>query len=381
MSFRDGFEGTWRAVLTSRTLVSTMLLAVVLYAFYYPAPYAHESAQRLPVLVIDQEDSSLTREVLRNLSATREVRIIDRVPDMREAQQRMRRGEADGVILLTRGVTRSLLTGAPGGGVGVWVKAAYLLRASAIGEGVSAAIAGAAEDRIGPAARAFGLRAPVRVIQEPLFNASAGYKDYVFPAVASVILQQTLLFGAATFTAGRRERGDPRMSRAEFAGTWAAMTLIGVIGAFFYFGIVFWVQDVPRGGNVPALLLTVPLFAAAVAALGLFLGTLFDRAERATEVLVPTSVVLFFLTGSAWPLDQMPRWLATLSHLVPSTLAVHIFVPLNQMGARLSDVIGNVVLMAVLVVVYGLCAAWRMTGRRHRGSPAQSVRFERSGET
>jgi ABC-2 type transport system permease protein len=361
MSFRAGFEGTWRAVLTSRTLLSTMLLAVVLYAFYYPAPYAHEAAQQLPVIVVDREDSGLTREVLRNLAATRAVRIVDRVADMRGATAQMRRGAADGILLLPHGLTRSVLTGAPGGGVGVWVKAAYLLRASAIGDGVSAAITGAAEHRIGPAARAFGLRAPVRVIQEPLFNPSAGYKDYVFPAVASVILQQTLLFGAATFIAGRRERGARRMSAAEFAGTWAAMTVIGMFAAFFYFGFVFWIQDVPRGGNVAALLVTVPLFAAAVAALGLFLGTVFDRSERAMEVLVPTSVPLFFLTGSAWPLAQMPRWLAGLAHLVPSTLGVHIFVPLNQMGARLADVAENVGLLAALAAIYGLLAGWQLT--------------------
>lgn len=364
MSFRAGFEDAWRAVLTSRTLVSTMLLAVVLYAFYYPAPYAHEVAQQLPVIVVDQEDSALTRDVLRDLSATREVRIVDRVGDMPTATARLRNGDADGIVLLPRGLTRSLLTGAPGGGVGVWVKAAYLLRASAIGEGVTAAITGAAEHRIGPAARAFGLRAPVRVIQEPLFNPSAGYKDYVFPAVASVILQQTLLFGAATLIAGRGERGGGQMRTAGFLGTWAAMTLIGVFGASFYFGFVFWIQDVPRGGNVPALLITVPLFAAAVAALGLFLGTLFDRSERAMEVLVPTSIPLFFLTGSAWPLEQMPRWLAGLSHLAPSTLAVHIFVPLNQMGAQLSDVGGNSVLLAILAAMYGALAWWRLA--RHR---------------
>jgi ABC-2 type transport system permease protein len=361
MSFRAGFEGTWRAVLTSRTLLSTMLLAVVLYAFYYPAPYAHETAQRLPVIVVDQEDSGLTRELLRDLAATRAVRIVGRVGDMPAAVAGMRRGEADGILLIPHGLSRSVLTGAPGGGVGLWVRAAYLLRASAIGEAVSTSLAGAVAHRVGPAARALGLRTPVRVIPEPLFNAGAGYKDYVFPAVASVILQQTLLFGAATYIAGRRERGAARMSRASFAGTWAAMTMIGVIAALFYFGFVFWIQDVPRGGNVPALLVAVPLFAAAVAALGLLLGTLFDCAERAVEVLAPTSVPLFFLTGSAWPLEQMPRWLAALAHLAPSTLGVHIFVPLNQMGARLADVSGNVTLLTALVVVFGLLAAWRLT--------------------
>ena len=44
MSFDSAFLTTWRTILTSRTLLSTTLLAVVLYAFYYPAPYAHEAA-------------------------------------------------------------------------------------------------------------------------------------------------------------------------------------------------------------------------------------------------------------------------------------------------------------------------------------------------
>ena len=38
---------------------------------------------------------------------------------------------------------------------------------------------------------------PVAVTTEPLFNRTGGYKGYVFPAVAVIIVQQTLLFGAA----------------------------------------------------------------------------------------------------------------------------------------------------------------------------------------
>ncbi len=371
MTFRVGFEQTWRVVLTSRTLVSTMLLAVVLYAFYYPAPYAHETAQRLPVVLVDEEDSALTRELVRAVAATRAVRIVERVATMHEATDRLRRGAADGINLLPRGLARSLLTGAPGGGIGVWVNATYLLRASAIGEGVSAAIEGVAERRIGPAARALGLRRPVRIIREPLFNPGAGYKDYVFPAVASVILQQTLLFGAATFMAGRHERGHWRMGRAEFAGAWGAMTLIGVLAALFYFGLVFWIQDVPRGGNIPALLVTVPFFAAAVAALGLWLGSLFDQAARAVQVLAPTSVPLFFLTGAAWPLDQMPWWLAAVSHLAPSTLGVHLFVPLNEMGASLGEVAGSASGLVGLAALYGGLAFFRLT---RRGAPEERGR-------
>ncbi|RAV23579.1 ABC transporter permease, partial [Staphylococcus warneri] len=75
----------------------------------------------------------------------------------------------------------------------------------------------------------------------------------------------------------------------------------------------------------------VPIFATAVAALGLLAGSTFDRAERAIYILGPTSVPFFFLTGATYPLEQMPRFVAAFAQLIPSTAGVHAFVPLNQM--------------------------------------------------
>ena len=75
----------------------------------------------------------------------------------------------------------------------------------------------------------------------------------------------------------------------------------------------------PVDGNVPGMLLVVPIFTTAVAALGLLAGSTFDQAERAIYILGPTSVPFFFLTGATYPLDQMPRFVAAFAQLIPST--------------------------------------------------------------
>ena len=134
MSFAAAFRATWATVLTSRTLLSTMLLAVVLYAFYYPAPYSQEVAQQLPVVLVDEDGSALSRELVRNLEATRAVIVAEHAPSVAEAQAQLRAGKVDGVVLIARGLQRQLRTGAPGAGIAVWVNASYLLRASTIGE-------------------------------------------------------------------------------------------------------------------------------------------------------------------------------------------------------------------------------------------------------
>lgn len=121
-----------------------------------------------------------------------------------------------------------------------------------------------------------------------------------------------------------------------FGVRWVTFASVGILGCYFLFGLIFWLQAVPVDGNTTGMMVMVPVFATAVAAMGLLVGSVFDCAERATYILAPTSEPFFFLTGTAYPLDQMPRFIAALSYLIPSTAGVHTFVPLNQMHASLA---------------------------------------------
>jgi ABC-2 type transport system permease protein len=369
MTFGAAFLATWRVILTSRTLLSTMLLAVVLYAFYYPAPYAHEAPRKLPVVVVDQDASALSRAMIRDLDATRAIHVAAVADDLSAARADMRSGKADGIILISDGLERQLQAGTAGSGIAVWVNATYLLRASTIGEAVTAVVQDIAKTRLLPGGQLDRGGPPVTVVEEPLFNRTGGYKGYVFPSVAVIIIQQTLLFGAATFMGGRRQTGCWRMGRAEFGGTLAAFASVGMLGCYFLFGLIFWVQGVPVDGNVPGMLMAVPIFATAVAALGLLAGSTFDRAERAIYILGPTSVPFFFLTGATYPLDQMPRFVAAFAQLIPSTAGVHAFVPLNQMRASIGEVASPLLTLVVLAVGYAAFAYLRLVDRsaRRRG--------------
>lgn len=371
MSFAAAFRATWATVLTSRTLLSTMLLAVVLYAFYYPAPYSQEVAQQLPVVLVDEDGSALSRELVRNLEATRAVIVVDHAPSVVEAQARLRAGKADGVVLIARGLQRQLRTGAPGAGIAVWVNASYLLRASTIGEAVTEVLRDLAVEKLDMLGQAVRTGPPVTILREPMFNPTAGYKGYVFPAVAIVIIQQTLLFGVATFVGGRRREGRWRMGHGEYLGTWAAFTSVGMLTCLFLFGFIFWVQGIPRDENVAGMLLAAPLLAASVAGLGLWLGSYFDRSERAMVILAPTSAPFFFLSGTAWPLDQMPGFVRAVAQLIPSTSGVHVFVPLNQMHASLADVAPGVLTLLGLALLYGGLGWWRIAGPRQKRKLSQ----------
>ena len=101
--------------------------------------------------------------------------------------------------------------------------------------------------------------------------------------------------------------------------------------------------------------------AAAEAAVGLLLGKLFNSGDDALKILLPTSVPLVFLAGFAWPLQSMPGWLSALAWFSPATCAMHIFVPINQMGASLEDVFGPLAKLMALLALYGGLNIWSGT--------------------
>jgi ABC-2 type transport system permease protein len=103
----------------------------------------------------------------------------------------------------------------------------------------------------------------------------------------------------------------------------------------------------------------------------MLLGTLFDRPDRPLQVLIPTSIILFFLAGAAWPLSAMPGWVAALAHVSPATLGAQVFVRLNEMGAPLRELTLPLIGLALLATGYGFAGyvrATRLGGQR----PTQS---------
>ena len=275
----------------------------------------------------------------------------------------LRNGEVDAVMHIPERFESSLIHG-DAKGVGLYLNGAYLVRATAMGKALGGAAAAAAEQTLTPVIEATRLleRAPT-VVQRPLYNTTDGYGSYAVPAVSAIILQQTLLLGAALFAGLRRETGAAALSTRSFLGLWAALTLIGSVASLFYFGFVFWFQDYPRMGDLFGIFLAVPVFAASVSALGLAIGSLFDRHERAMQILVGTSVPLFFLGGAAWPLFLMPEPLAWLSRLSPSTSAIQAFVKLNAAGASVAEVAPELLTLAVLAATFG-AVAWLRLGDR-----------------
>ncbi|WP_313207182.1 ABC transporter permease [Stenotrophomonas sp.] len=361
---------TLLAVLLDRYAIVVMVGAVILYSFFYPAAYRHQVAGNLPILVVDQDHSATSRELLRRLDALRVARVVGQPASVDSARRQLEAGDAEGIVLIPANLERDILRGHPAKLV-LLGNGAYLGRASWVLGSVADALGSFGREAAVTQAAFMGVpqAPPVTLVQRPLYNTQEGYGSAIVPGVAELIVHQTLLMGIGVLLGGRRLALGRRLrfDLPTLAGMALGFGLIGLFGLFYYAGFTAWVQDYPRGGNPVGQLFGGTLFIAATVAFGLFVGSFFRTRERAFQYIIATSIPLFFLANLSWPTVMTPPPLVWLSQLLPTTSGINLMVRLTQMDASLADVSHELVTLGVLLLLYGSLAVWRLHSQKGDG--------------
>lgn len=356
------FRATLQAVFGDSSVRAVMIGAVLLYSFFYPAAYRHQVASNLPVAVVDADRSATSRDLQRRIDALRAVHIVSQPADLRQARAQLEAGQVDGIVLIPAGLERDILRGGSGQLV-LLGNGAYLSRASAILNGLAEGVTAFARQQAMRQAAFMGppQAAPLELVQRPLFNTREGYGSSVVPGVAELIVHQTLLLGIGVLLGSRRAQLGRRLhfDLDTLLGMVLAFGLVAVCGLLYYVGFNAWAQDYPRGGNVPGLMLAVLLFALAAVPFGLFVGSFFTTRERAFQYITAVSIPLFFLSNLSWPALASPPLLVALAKLLPTTAGINAIVRLQQMGAQLHEVAGELLNLLLLALLYAALALWR----------------------
>ncbi|WP_181919319.1 ABC transporter permease [Alkalilimnicola ehrlichii] len=367
MTVRDGFVQTWSEVLGDKGAFLLLFIAVLLYSFFYPLPYKHETVEQVAFLAVDLDRSPASRDLIRRVNAAPQLELQGVVDDIRVAQAAIWREEVVGVLVIPDGFNRRLAAGEQSP-VQVSGHGGYLLTNSALlTETTAAAQAMGAELKVFrrqleglPPQQA--IASPLALEVMPLYNPREGYGSYVVPAVLVMLLQQTLLVGMALIVGTWREEQRGPHGRRAYFGVFLAFALIAFLNALYCFGFVLWYQDYPRAGGLFSLLGFSAIFALACAAFGLALSLLWRRREQGLQLLLPTAIPLFFLSGYPWPAEALPPALDVLRWLAPSTSGIQGFIGLNQMGVAFGAVIRESLLLIGITLV-SLAIVWRFCPR------------------
>jgi ABC-2 type transport system permease protein len=337
------FKAEWRRVLGTRSAFSLLFLAPLVYGIYYPQPYLNQILRKLPIAVVDNDLSDLSRRIVETLDASGALSVVVRARTLAEARTAIDRGQAYVAVEIPPGTERDVLKGITAH-IPVYADATYLFIFRSTASGVATAIGALTADLVSRGARSDGSlvkaklasSSPADVLLQPIFNPVGGYASYVVPAAFVLILQQTLLIGAAMLTGTALARGGGAF--AGVLGRGIAHLTIYLPALALYLIVLPRIYGFSALGHLPQLLALATVFLLATSFMGQAVGAWFTRPENATILLLATSLPQFFMAGFAWPREAIPDVALAFGRIFPADSAIDGLVRINQLGAGIWEV-------------------------------------------
>tara|TARA_R110002126_G_scaffold81586_6_gene200924 strand:- start:6119 stop:7264 length:1146 start_codon:yes stop_codon:yes gene_type:complete len=343
MNFWQLMVAECKAILADKAIVVTLFGGVLFYSVLYPLPYLHQVPTEQQIVVVDHDNSSLSRLVTRHADASAKIKVLANVNSIDQAQAWIDAGKAHGLLVIPADFRRNLLLG-KGATLSYGGDASYFLIYSAIVEGLVSAGIDASKhvQMIGLLARGQNPELAQQAVNSihinsvPAFNPSLGYTPYVVPGLFLLILHQTLLIGTGILGAGQWGKQGYWQQVRPVTLVLARLSVFMMIYALFssfYLGACFYLYKVSVVASVIEVGLFMLPFLLATGSLGIYLSSLFRRRELPTQLYLLVSMPILFVSGFVWPIALIPQPLVVASQVIPAVPAIMGMLELNQLGA------------------------------------------------
>ena len=361
-----------RQIFKDEGVIIFFFLVPLIYPLLYSWIYNNEVVREVPVVVVDNSHSQLSRKFIRMCNASPDVKVVAYVDDMDEGKMLIGRNVARALyyipsdfqtrIYRMQQATISIYCDMS---LVLTYKAAYqtaLMVSQEMNSEIQIQLAGKytkREEQI--------QAKPLEADGQALFSPAGGYGSFVLPAVLMLIIQQTLVLGiglsAGTARESNRFQNLVPPDRRYYHGMFRVVFGKAMCYLMIYILMGAWLTIiVPRIFHFPCLahwqdLLAIMLpYTLACIFFGMTVSCLVRYRENVMLIMVFVSVPLLFLTGVSWPQTEIPGFWQGVSSLFPSTFGVRAYIRLNSMGGTLSDVLTEYRILWCHVVVYFIVA-------------------------
>lgn len=360
-----------RLVLKDEGVLIFFVIVPLIYPLLYSWIYNNEAVREVPVVVVDDSHSAMSRQFIRMCDASPDVQIKYHASDMDEAQMLMGRQIVKAIYRIPADFESNLMR-MQQSVVSVYCdmslmltyKAAYqtaLAVSQTMNKEIQIQLAGRytkREEQI--------QAAPLQCDDVALYNPGGGYGSAILPAVLMLILQQTLVLGIGMAAGTARETNrfsDLVPIQSHYHGTFRIVLGKAMVYFMIYAVMGTWLTVVvPRLFNFPhlaqwynLLMLMLPYTLACIF-FGITVSCLVHYRENVMLLMVFVSIPLLFLSGASWPQSAIPGFWQGISWLFPSTFGVRAYVRLNSMGGSIGDVLTEYQILWLHVLIYFVIA-------------------------
>ena len=379
--WRDEMRQTFK----DEGVIIFFFLVPLIYPLLYSWIYNNEVVREVPVVVIDNSHSQMSREFIRKCNASPDVKVVCYADDIDEAKMLVGRNVAKAVYYIPTDF-QSRIYRLQQSTVSVYCdmslmlayKAAYQT-AVAVSQEMNSEIQIKLSGKYTKREEQIQAK-PLDVGGGAIFSPAGGYGSFVLPAVLMLIIQQTLVLGIGLSAGTARETNrfqDLVPIQRHYHGTFRIVLGKSLCYLMIYILMGTWLTViVPRLFHFPCLahwqdLLAVMIpYTLACIFFGITVSCLVHYRENVMLLMVFVSVPLLFLSGASWPQSGIPGFWQGVSWLFPSTFGIRAYIRLNTMGGTLGDVLTEYHALWLHVLIYFViaCLVYRVQvdrARRH----------------
>ena len=363
----------FRSIFRDGGVLLIFFVAGLAYPLLYNVIYSNGILEDSPIAVVDEAVCSESRRYIREMDATREVKVAYRCVNMAEAERLMQERKVNGIVLFPRDFGEKLAR-METATLSVYcdmssflyyknaLMAANHVMLQEIGQIQLERYAAAGFTDI----EAAQLVQPVPYEENNPYNNAFSYSFFLLSAILLIIIQQTLFYGMSLLAGTMREENRSFASLPDrFHGHGVGRIVLGRGAAywFLYMGIGMYIAFIvpaifglPQRGNYWDILLLLLFFVTDCVFFSMTWSTLVTKRETVFVLFLFMSPICLFLTGTSWPTVAIPGFWKVFSYIFPSTFGVQAFINMNSAGGDLATAHDQMIALTIQTVLYFVLA-------------------------
>ena len=321
-----------------RSVTMWLPLGVILFFAVF---FSQEVVGSLPVAVVDEDNSHLSRRLVSMIRATHETALVEEVADMAEARSMLLAGEVAGVVEIADGFTRDVISGATATVVyydsGTNISTASLsskgVQRAVASFGVGVALQRAEMEGVMPD-EAMAQVMPIGFTTYALFNPWLNYAYYVGPCFwAMVLIIASML--STIYAVGSELR---YATSVEWLRSANGSLLAGIMGKLAPTTLILWMLTavvgillfglfgVPMRGSRVVLIVGAMALIVAYQAVALAVVALTASFRLSLSLGGGYSVLAFTFSGVTFPAMAMIGWVLPFTMLFPYSYFMELYI-------------------------------------------------------
>lgn len=323
---------------SNKVLLMLFLGAPLMYGVLIGSVYQKGKVTELPVIIVDEDQSTLSRKLIDMIQENESVDIAQVLPTVYNSRQLALEKEATVVVHIPSGFMRGIQQGhVPE--VALFVDGSNTLTSNTalmaivtVATTMKAGILIESQQKKGvPAYVASQSFEPFKtsIIKQNI--RSGNYLYFMLPGVLLTVFQQVLLLGLALSFASEFEQNTfgklLEKSRNPLLLLFVKIVpymLMSVGIMLLYYGYSLWFR-MPLEVDFGPFALSTFIFVLAVCFIGVMVSIAIPTQLKATEILMVIATPSFILSGFTWPSSQMPQWIQWIADVIPLTHYLRIF--------------------------------------------------------